>query len=195
MKVMVWLVMALATLAVLGLGGCANKGDSGRNQAKVACPPTDSGRILTCLSERQQLTRQQFKEAYKVASTRPAGGDAEATLELVCLSLHRYAGYRQFKSGVESLARYLETRPEDGPRLQGIHDLMLRIEREKTSKKVAGARILDEKEELEVGNRELQERNEVLEKGSAADQARIRELQQQIEELKNIETIIKTRER
>lgn len=195
MKVKVGLVMVLAALAVLGLGGCADKGASDQGQVKVACPPPDSGRILTCLSERQQLSRQQFKAAYKAASTGAAGGDTAATLELICLSLHRYATSRQFKAGSEALAKYLKTHPEDGPRLQGIHGLMLRIEREKTSKKVAGAKILDEKEELETGNRELQERNEALEKGSAADQARIRELQQQIEELKNIETIIKTRER
>lgn len=193
MSAMVWLVTVLATLAVLGLGGCADKGAS--DQARVACPPTDSGRILTCLNERRQLSRQQFKEAYKLASTGAAGGDTVASLELICLSLHRYAGSRQFRAGVEALAKYLKTHPEDEPRLQGIHDLMRRIEREKTSRKVAGAKILDEKEELEVNNRELQERNEALETGSAVDQARIKELQQQIEELKNIETIIKTRER
>jgi chaperonin cofactor prefoldin len=39
------------------------------------------------------------------------------------------------------------------------------------------------------------ERNETLERNASQDQERIKELQQQIEQLKNIESIIKKRER
>lgn len=56
-------------------------------------------------------------------------------------------------------------------------------------------KILDEKEGLEAGKQGAFERNEVLEKAAADDQVRIKELQKQIEQLKNIESIIKNRER
>jgi hypothetical protein len=150
---------------------------------------------MTCLTERQKMSRKEFKEAYKLASARAVGGEAAATLQLICLSLHDHASYRQFKSGMEILAKYLKSQPEDRASLQGIHTLMERIDREKMIKKIQGSKILDEKEELGAENKELLERNEALEKGALLDQGKIQELQKQIEELKNIETIIKNRER
>ena len=101
----------------------------------------------------------------------------------------------ELNKGKFLLADYLKKHPEDATALQGLRALLLRIEREKMIKKVQGEKILDEKEELGAENKELLERNEALEKGALQDQGRIRELQKQIEELKNIETIIKNRER
>jgi aspartyl-tRNA synthetase len=52
-----------------------------------------------------------------------------------------------------------------------------------------------EKEGLESENKDLTERNELLEQAAVQDRNRVNELQNQIEQLKNIENIIKNRER
>jgi hypothetical protein len=185
--------LLVVLLSGLLLSGCAEAPEPVHEP--VVCPSTDAGQILACLSERQKLSRKEFKGAYQAASAQAATGEAAAILQLICLSLHEHASYKQFKSGVDTLADYLKKHPEDAAALQGLRALLLRIEREKMIKKVQGEKILDEKEELGAENKELLERNEALEKGALQDQGRIRELQKQIEELKNIETIIKNRER
>jgi hypothetical protein len=195
MKTVGLLVMLLSGLL---LSGCADgfwRDAPEPVKEPVVCPSTDAGQILACLLERQKLSRKEFKSAYKAVSAQSATGEAAATLQLICLSLHEYASYKQFKTGMDTLAGYLKNHPEDAAALQGLQVLLLRIEREKTIKKVQGEKILDEKEELGAENKELLERNETLEKGALQDQGKIRELQKQIEELKNIETIIKNRER
>jgi hypothetical protein len=123
------------------------------------------------------------------------GGTDADTLHLICLSLHGSATYKQFKAGTETLAKYIKEHPDAAATLQGIHLLMQRIDKEKIGKWAQSNKNLDEKEGLEVENKELLERNEILEKAAEQNQVRIRELQQQIEQLKNIENIIKNRER
>ena len=95
---------------------------------------------------------------------------------------------------MDTLADYIKNHPDDA-NLQGIQVLMQRIEKEVTSKWAQSNKKSEEKEGMEAGNKELLERNEALEKGAVQDQERIRELQGQIEQLKNIENIIRKRER
>ena len=73
--------------------------------------------------------------------------------------------------------------------------LLQRIDQEKIGKRAQSNKHTDEREELESENKELLERIETLEKNAVQDQDRIKGLQQQIEQLKNIENIIKNRER
>ena len=159
--------------------------------------PTDANRILSCLVESQKISRMDFKAEYKTVSTQAAGGTDAATMRLICLSLHEYASYKQFKAGMTTLANYIKEHP-DATDLQGIHGLLQRIDREMTGKwsqYSQSNKNLDEKEKLENANKELVARNEALETAAAQDQERIRELHVQIEQLKHIENIIKKRER
>jgi hypothetical protein len=189
----------VVVLAGLLLSGCAEnfwKGSSA-DQSKepvVACP-TDANTILSCLAANQKLSRKEFKSEYKTVSAQAVNGTDADILRLICLSLHQHATYKQFKSGMETVASYIKEHPDAAATLQGIHMLMQRIDKEKIVKWAQSNKNLDEKEGLESENKELLERNEVLEKAAAQDQVRIKELQQQIEQLKNIENIIKNRER
>lgn len=186
-------------LASLLLSGCAGNfwKDSSADQAKeavVSCP-TDANTTLACLTANQKLSRKEFKSEYKMVSAKAVGGVDADILHLICLSLHEYATYKQFKAGMETLAKYIKEHPDAAATLQGIHVLMQRIDKEKIVKWAQSNKNLDEKEGLESENKELLDRNEILEKAAEQDQVRIRELQQQIEQLKNIENIIKNRER
>ena len=166
-----------------------------QSEKAVVSSPTDANSILSWLAEHQKMSHKEFKEAYKTALAQAAGGEDADVLRLICLSLHEYASYKQFKSGMEMLLNYIKDHPDDAASLQGIHVLLQRIDKEKIIKWAQSNKSLDEKEGLESENKDLLERNEVLEKSVAQDQVRIKELQKQIEQLKNIENIIKDRER
>ena len=166
-------------------GGFWARPTSDQSQGPVTAAPTDASTILTCLADQQKLTHGEFKAAYKTASAQASDGTDAATLHLICLGLHDYASFKQLKSGEATLANYIKEHPNaDGDGLLGIQALMQRLEQELTAKWTQCNKILDEKERIEA-----------LEKGAGQDHKRIRELQKQIEQLKNIENIIKDRER
>ncbi len=188
-------VVLLSLLLNSCAGGFWKGGSSGQSKEVVVAPPKEAERVLSCLAEHQKMSRKEFKAAYKAASVQAADGAASDTLRLICLSLHKYARYKQFKAGEEALTHYVKDHPEAAAGLQGIQMLMQRIDKEMIGKWAQSNKNLDEKGELESENKELQERNDVLEKSAEQDQLRIRELEKQIEQLKNIENIIKNRER
>ncbi len=95
---------------------------------------------------------------------------------------------------METLKEYIELHPEERQSLQGLYLLVKRINQEKINRWSQRNRLTDEKETLEEENRELFEAATVLEKQIEQDGKRINELQKQIEQLKNIENIIKNRE-
>jgi hypothetical protein len=192
----IYLVVVL--LSGLLLSGCACIfGGSGSDQPKekIVVQPTDADTILACLVGNEKMSRKEFSNAYKTALAAAGLAENADLPSLVCLSLHQQASYKQFKDGLDALSRHIKAHPESAPSLHGLALLMQRIDREKIVKRVQSNKSLDEKEGLEAENRDLQERTEALERSAAQDQARIKELQTQIEQLKNIESIIKNRER
>lgn len=209
--------LVLALLSGLLLSSCADfwpPPPPVQTQEVVVSPPTEASVLLSCLAEQQKLSRKEYRAAYKAASGDAAKGTDAATLRLICLSAHEYANYKQFKSGMATLANYIKDHPEAARAgLEGVSVLMLRIEKEMAAKWALSSKLEEkeggeaekkevterpgtpQKEGVEAENKELLERNEVLEKGAVQDQERIKELQRQIEQLKNIEHIIKNRER
>ena len=79
--------------------------------------------------------------------------------------------------------------------MQGLLLLMQRLDKEKAAKWNQQSRWIEERDGLAEENKALLERNSQLEKTVAEDQGQIRDLQTQIEQLKNIENIIKHRDR
>ncbi|WP_310600904.1 hypothetical protein [Desulfobulbus sp.] len=179
------------------LSGCAGlwrEPEPPKEVIKYQETATDA--ILACVAENKKYSRKEFNSAYKATladANRPDNNAAPSAL--VCLSLHQRATYKQFKGGVEVLGRYTKAHPESTPSLRGLVQLLQRLDQEKIGKWAQSSKNLDVKEELETENRDLLERIDTLEKSSTEDQARIKGLQQQIEQLKNIENIIKNRER
>lgn len=192
----VWVMVFLSAFL---LSGCAeryrNKGVSDQPKERIVMQASETETILACLAGNQKMSRQTFSNAYKAAFSGATREENDDVLRLICLSLHQHASYKQFKEGMEALAGYVKSRPESAAGLQGLQVLMQRIDQEKIAKWAKSSKIMDEKEGVEAENKELLERNEVLEKAAASDQVRIKELQKQIEQLKNIESIIKNRER
>lgn len=188
-----------AVLAGCLVSGCAalGVGPSLPDQPRttVIFQPSDADMILSCLAEREDLTRNEMREEYVFIAEQVGDGVNGDMPHLICLGLHRHASYQQFKDSMESLAARIDAYPEQAAGLQGVLILSQRIDREKISRWSLANKNIDEKEGLEAENRELLERNEVLQANAILDQARIGELQKQIEQLKDIENIIKSRER
>ncbi len=195
-----WSVMAIVLVGCL-FSGCAvlELGPSLPDEAEtyVIFQPSDADMILSCLAEQEDLTRNEMREKYAFLEEQVSGKDNkdDKILDLICLSLHRQASYQQFKDGMEYLAARIDMYPNQASSLQGILILAQRIDREKISRWTLANRHLDEKEGLEAENKELLERNQLLQANAVQDQARIAELQNQIEQLKDIENILKSRER
>jgi len=190
-------IIMLVLSSGLLLGGCAGGFGSKAEQPKekIVVQAAASDTILSCFAGNEKMSRKQFIAAYKTAHATVARADEADILRFICLSLHQHASYKQFKEGMEALSRHIKDHPESAAGLQGLHLLMQRIEREKIVKWTQSNKSMEEKEGLEAENKELLERNEALEKDAVQDQTRIKELQKQIEQLKNIESIIKNRER
>jgi uncharacterized protein HemX len=193
-------LLVMMVVWVVFAQGCAGRygkaAQPDRQTATVVFRPTDAEAVLSCLSDQRKMTRKEFKAAYAAAHERYAKNKADADArQLICLSLHPYAGNRQFKDGLDQLALYIQNHPDAAPGLQGIQLLMQRIDREKAIRWAQSNKTSDEKEGLESENKELVERNEQLEHAAEQEKNRIGELQKQIEQLKNIENIIKNRER
>jgi len=195
-----FVLLVMMTVSVVLAQGCAGRYGKqplpDQQTATVVFRPTDAEAVLSCVGAQRKMTRKEFKAAYAEAAERFAKskGDADARNQ-ICLSLHPYAGYKQFKEGMDQLSRYIQNHPDAAPGLQGIYLLIQRIDREKTIRWTQNNKTSDEKEGLESENKELVERNEQLEHAAEQEKGRINELQNQIEQLKNIENIIKNRER
>jgi len=190
--------LMIALLPVVLLSGCAGifgEKEADHPKETVVERATDADAVLSCLAGNEKMSRKEFNRAYKTALANASRAGNADMPPLVCLSLHQRASYKQFKEGLEVLSRHIKAHPDSVPSLHGLVLLMQRIDRERIGKWVQSTKSMDEKEGLEGENRELLERNETLEKNASQDQARIKELQQQIEQLKNIENIIQNRER
>lgn len=166
----------------------------GQQAPTVIFSPTDCDSLLACLEESRELSRNDFKAYYKRVSLEADKNASGSTLQLICLSLHNYASYNQFKRGMEMLGDYIDLQPEERQSLQGLYRLVERINQEKINRWAQRNRLMDEKETLEDENRELFDTAADLEKQIKQDGKRISELEKQIEQLKNIENIIKNRE-
>lgn len=190
-----WLIMGVTLLA---LGGCVR--DQPQLQPVETSPRVEvrqdsAASVLACVQDNKALNRVAFKEAYAAATRQVAEREDGAVLRLICLSLHEYASYKQFKGGIEAAEAYVGTLTEDSVGMKGLLALMQRLDKEKIARWMAYNRGVEEKEGLAAENKELMERNGQLEKNAVQDQGRIRDLQKQIEQLKNIENIIKNRDR
>ncbi len=189
----------IAGMVCLLSGGCAPSESQlppEEPRPQLVVQPTGAEKVLACVQETRALSRSAFKEAYGAASKQAAADDDSGpSLRLVCLSLHEFARYRQFKAGVETMENYLTSHPDEAGGMGGLLLLLQRLDREKSAKWAQQSRWIEEKDGLVEENKALLERNGQLEKTVEQDQGRIRDLQTQIEQLKNIENIIKHRDR
>lgn len=188
------------TVALGLMCGCV-QGKGNQSAASVLSLPQivlqqeDTYTVLSCVYESQPLTRIEFRNMFTQAAKQNEDGRYSDPLKIVCLSLHDYASFKQFKIGVDTLSSYIKENETEAKGLKGLLQIMEKMEKETVAKWSLQNKSTDEKGALEAENKELMDKNMTLEKSAEQNQARIKELQKQIDQLKNIENIIKNRER
>ena len=115
--------------------------------------------------------------------------------EVACLGLHERATARQLRRSIELLQAQAEARPDEAASLHGLLALLRRLDRERVARWAQQRKAFEGRKKLSEEKVQLSERLALLEQQAEQDRVRIEELQKQIEQLKNIETIIKNRER
>ena len=184
-------VFALFVILLL-TGGCVQVGQhpAGSSPAiasTVVLEPSETFYLLNCVSELQGLKQKEFNRYYREAANSLKKGDDRDTLWFICLSLNSRADYKQFKKGKKVFGQYLEEHPYTSSDMQGMFVLVSRLDQARINRLVSRKKLLAERDALAAEIESLQ-----LE--SKHDKGRIRELQNQIDQLKNIEHIIKNRE-
>jgi len=173
-------------VCILLLGGCAELRQSGSGSGNLY-EPNDIHYILSCLNSVQHLEPEEFAANFEMAEAGLQDGRDQDTLRFICLSLHAKADYKQFKQGMTMLEQYIVEHPDSPDDMQGFKILADRLDEEMMDKWSAWKSLLEDKKELTAEVEALQRKFE-------KDQILIEELQKQIEQLKNIENIIKSRE-
>jgi hypothetical protein len=176
----------LLLVCILLLGGCADLRHSGSGSGNLI-KQDDTYYLLSCLNDIQNIEPEDFAANFEMAEAELQYGSDQDTLRFICLSLHAKADYKQFKQGTKVLEQFIAKHPESPDDIQGFQILVDRIDEEIINKWSAWKSLLEDKKELKTEVESLQGNLE-------EDQIVIEELQKQIEQLKNIENIIKSRE-
>ena len=143
-------------------------------------PSITSNALLTCLNDTESIKRKEFDIKFKVAEANLMSGQEVDTFNFICLSLNTKADYVQFKHGTMILEQYIEEHSDSEKNLQGFLFLVYRLDNAIRNKWTSWKTLLNDKKTLKA---------EVV-----SLTARVEELQKQIDQLKNIENIIKSRE-
>jgi len=167
------------------LGGCAEWRPYEPESARVlepivVYPSLGSNYLLSCLSDMQTLERKEFDAKFELVEAALVRGRDLDKLHFVCLSLNEKADYKKFKHGSNVLEQYFLDHPDSGKDLQGIRILIDRLDEEIMNRWSAWKSLLNDKKELNAEVESLK--------------VKIDEQQKQIDQLKNIENIIKSRE-
>lgn len=155
--------------------------ENGRLLEPVAVFPSFSNNyLLSCLSDMDTLGREEFEAKFETARANLKSGRDLDRLRFICLSLNEKADDKQFAQGKDALEKYLEDHPELKEDMHGFRLLVDRIDEEIMNRWSAWKSLLNDKKELAAEVESLK--------------IKVEEQQKQIEQLKNIEPIVKGRE-
>ncbi|MCL7486565.1 MAG: hypothetical protein M8357_00125 [Desulfobulbaceae bacterium] len=170
--------------SIVILGGCAQLREHAGGDEECIEPLTfpafSCNYLLSCLNDTQNLDSEEFGFKFELAEAELKHGRKLDKLHFICLSLHEKADYKQFQQGADVLERYLEDYHDAGEDMLGLRILVQRIDEEIMNRWSAWKSLLNDKKELMAEVDSLK--------------VRVEEQQKQIERLKNIENIIKSRE-
>lgn len=185
-------VIVLAGMILL-LSGCGNKAAQRESPPEVALEPVvvyqslGTTYLLSCLHDAKDIGRGAFDMSFETAEKESQSGKDMDKLRFICLSLNEKADQKQFKKGLQVLAQYIDDHPDTGEDLRGFQVLAERLDQEVSNRWGAWKSLLSDKKKLTA---EVESLRLSLEETQAANEA----LQKQIEQLKNIDDIIKRRE-
>jgi hypothetical protein len=186
-------LLVLPVVIFFFISGCVqsgqHKGSRSTVPPTVIFEPSDCSYLLSCLNELQGLKKKKFNHFMQESASRLKGGGEKDTLRFICMSMHKKAGYKQARKGEKLLKQYIDEHPDASGDMKGLLTLFRRLNQARGSRQAGNdiKKIIVERDELakEVENLKLMIKR---------DQGRILELQSQIDQLKNIENIIKNRE-
>ena len=188
-----WLVVGIFVCA--GIAGCAANKPAPPVAPTIVTRDATVATILACLEEHRDLSREDQRTAYTALEPQADSGTEADRLRLACLGLHERATARQLRRSIELLQAQAEARPDEAASLHGLLALLRRLDRERVARWAQQRKDSEGRKKLSEEKVQLSERLVLLEQQAEQDRVRIEELQKQIEQLKNIETIIKNRER
>lgn len=145
-----------------------------------------SGYVLSCMNETKGISRRDFVVRVRRAGKKLANGNELDQLRFVCLSLNEKADYQLVKKGGEVLAEYLERHPDAREDMLGLSALVKRLGSAEICSQSTRRKLIEEKNKLE-------KKVDSLTSSLEQEQIRAKDLKHQIEQLKNIENIIKDR--
>jgi hypothetical protein len=125
-----------------------------------------AGTILACVDAGGSLSHEEFNQLYGEAVNMVAPEEDNNIIPLVCLGLNPQASNEQFEKSIKLLEKYTLTHPDDSHDLKGLQSLLTRLNQAKINKQLDYNKMRDKKKNLE----------------------------KQIEQLKNIEKIITNKE-
>lgn len=176
---------SLLLVCIVMLNGCAKK------QQQPPPPEVDlepvvvyqslgTNYLLSCLNDSKSIGRGAFDFNFEIAEKELQDGKDTDKLRFICLSFNEKADHKQFKQGLTVLEQYIKEHPDAGEDILGFQVLAERLNQEIMNRWSAWRTLLNDKKKLGAEVESLRFRNE--------------ELQKQIEDLKNIDDIIKSRE-
>ncbi len=154
--------------------------------------------VFSCLNSISSYTAEEVSKEFSLVEQKVEDGVNGEDLRLVCLSLHPEIRYDQFRKGVVVLEDMvtgggLPDKSVEG--LSALLSLVYRLDKAKIAKWQSRKKILAERDKLAEEKSSLQAENKILADKLKREQIKAKELQAQIEELKNIEKIINKREK
>lgn len=181
----------VAILMLLLTAGCVQTGyQSGAGSSvapAVVFEPSESFYLLSCVDELQGLKRKDLVSYSAEVENKIAQGSEDVLFKYICLSLLPRADYKRFKKGKKLLSQYIEDHSDAPGDLRGLLVLIRQLDKAYRGNFSGLIKIREERDRLAARVTELE-----LE--ARQGQGQIQELQRQIDQLRNIENIIKNRE-
>ncbi len=184
--------LTLLFICLLLLSGCTAVIDGNGSSRQHFDPtvifrPSEAERILSCLQEMRNLKKEEAADLLSRAARKKYDKGDREQLHYVCLTLLQSATYKQYTDGMATLKQYIDASPDTHPDLQGLLHLLERFDQAIISRWSARKALSKEKQRLQADIEELTGR---LKQANA----KIDELSDQLNKLKNIEKIISDRE-
>ena len=173
-------------ICVLLLAGCAELKQYSSASGDIP-EPKAVNYLLSCLNEIQGIGPEEFTTTFEKAEADLQRGRNLDKLRFICVSLHADADYQQLKKGTSVLEQYITEQTNSPDDIKGFQILVDRLDVAIMTKWSAWKSLSEDKKALSAEVESLQEKLE-------QDEVLIEELQKQIEQLKNIENIIESRE-
>lgn len=143
--------------------------------------------LLSCLNDAKNIGRGEFDVNFEMAEKDLQNGQDMTKLRFICLSFNEKADHKQFKQGMTVLKQYIDEHPDSGEEMHGLQVLADRLNQEIMNRWSAWKTLLND-------NKKLIAEVESLRLSLEAAQRKNDEQQKQIEQLKNIDGIMKSRE-